>query len=187
MSEDKKKKKSLKTKEVKEHYKFEEPEVKAIDVTDVEVVELDPIIVEEAEHQKPKLTSKKIHKSLKRQAKAEAKVAKLLNKPRKIKKVSKEKPHHKTRKSLDLKQAKKSLFNKKDLKTPKDKEPRNLKLAFKEFPVKMVKEVGKIKWSSRQNLFIKFIQVVIFILIAAILFYFIDLGLQELFSASRII
>jgi len=79
------------------------------------------------------------------------------------------------------------LFNKKDLKTPKDKEPRNLKLAFKEFPVKMVKEVGKIKWSSRQNLFIKFIQVVIFILIAAILFYFIDLGLQELFSASRII
>jgi len=186
MSEDKKKKKTSKTKEVKEHYKFEEPEVKAIDVTDVEVVELDPIMIEKSE-QHHKVTSKKMHKSLKRQARAEAKVAKMLSKPRKIKKVSKEKAHHKVGKNLELKQAKKSLFNKKDLKTPKDKEPRNLGLALKEFPVKMVKEVGKIKWSSRQNLFIKFVQVVIFILIAAILFYFIDLGLQELFSVARII
>gem|GEM_PF-1035202 len=38
----------------------------------------------------------------------------------------------------------------------------------------MVKEVSKIKWSGKQNLTNKFVQVIIFMLIFAVVFYLID-------------
>jgi len=85
------------------------------------------------------------------------------------------------------KQAQKDLLKSEALK----KKPKHQKgataLAFKEFPVKMVKEVSKIHWSGQKNLWTKFIQVVLFILIFAALFYLVDLAFQELFTVMKVV
>lgn len=88
---------------------------------------------------------------------------------------------------LKEKEIKRSLYNRRNFKTKKEKEKIDWQRSFKEFPVKMVKEVSKIKWSGKQNLTNKFIQVIVFMLIFAVVFYFIDWGFQALFSAMHVI
>ncbi|WP_051636004.1 preprotein translocase subunit SecE [Mesoplasma photuris] len=73
----------------------------------------------------------------------------------------------------------------KEIKKPKEK--RNWKLEFKEFPIKMVKEVGKIKWSGSDNLTRKYITVLIFMLLFAVVFIFVDWGLQELLTLIKVV
>ncbi|AOG59989.1 preprotein translocase subunit SecE [Spiroplasma helicoides] len=73
------------------------------------------------------------------------------------------------------------------VKVKKHKEKVNLKLAFKEAPIKMLKEINKIKWSSRKNLGQKFSWVVVFLLVFALFFYGVDTGLKYLFQVLKII
>ncbi|AHI52376.1 preprotein translocase subunit SecE [Spiroplasma culicicola] len=75
----------------------------------------------------------------------------------------------------------------KEKKIKKEKEKINYKLAIKEMPVKMLKEVNKIKWSDRKNLGQKFTWVIVFLLIFGIFFYAVDLGLQYLFDLLKIV
>ncbi|AHB35882.1 preprotein translocase subunit SecE [Spiroplasma apis] len=75
----------------------------------------------------------------------------------------------------------------KETKIKKHKEKINYKLALKEAPIKMLKEINKIKWSDRNNLGSKFLWVIIFLLIFGIFFYAVDYGLQWLFVITKII
>lgn len=79
-----------------------------------------------------------------------------------------------------------SKKTKKKLKVKKEKEPRNIKLMFKEFPIKMVKEISKIRWSGSDSLSKKFIIVILFMLIFAVIFYSLDLGIQQLFQLIKV-
>ncbi|QBQ07234.1 preprotein translocase subunit SecE [Spiroplasma gladiatoris] len=72
-------------------------------------------------------------------------------------------------------------------KVKEHKQKINVKLALKEAPIKMLKEINKIKWSGRANLGQKFSWVIIFILIFALFFYGIDTGLKHLFILMKII
>ncbi|QGS51402.1 preprotein translocase subunit SecE [Spiroplasma tabanidicola] len=63
----------------------------------------------------------------------------------------------------------------------------NVKLALKETPIKMLKEINKIKWSGRANLGQKFSWVIIFLLIFILFFYGVDTGLRYLFAEIKII
>ncbi|ATZ16696.1 preprotein translocase subunit SecE [Entomoplasma freundtii] len=79
-------------------------------------------------------------------------------------------------------------WQKKGLKVPKTpKEKVNVKEAIQEFPVKMIKEVNKIKWSSSGNLTKKYISVLLFMVIFALFFALVDWGLQALFSLIKIV
>jgi len=75
----------------------------------------------------------------------------------------------------------------KEIKIKKEKEKINVRLAVKEAPVKMLKEINKIRWSSRKNLGQKFSWVIIFLIIFGIFFFAVDLGLRYLFILLRII
>ncbi|EOA07244.1 Preprotein translocase subunit SecE [Mycoplasma yeatsii 13926] len=79
-----------------------------------------------------------------------------------------------------------SKQTKKKLKVKKEKEPKDFKLMFKEFPIKMVKEISKIKWSGTDSLSKKFIIVILFMLIFAVIFYSLDLGIQQLFQLIKV-
>ncbi|WP_342275415.1 preprotein translocase subunit SecE [Spiroplasma endosymbiont of Cantharis lateralis] len=72
-------------------------------------------------------------------------------------------------------------------KVKKEKEKINYKLAIKEAPIKFLKEVNKIQWSSRKNLGTKFLWVIIFIAIFGVFFFFVDWGFQSLFELIKII
>ncbi|AVP49527.1 preprotein translocase subunit SecE [Williamsoniiplasma luminosum] len=86
-----------------------------------------------------------------------------------------------------LKELKKETNRKIKVKKTKDpKDKIDLKLATKEFPVKLVKEVNKIKWSTSKNLTNKYITVIIFMVITAVMFFLIDLGLQQLFVLIKV-
>ncbi|ATZ19072.1 preprotein translocase subunit SecE [Williamsoniiplasma somnilux] len=87
--------------------------------------------------------------------------------------------------SKEIKRKTKKSIRVKKIKEAKDKI--DWKLSFKEFPVKMVKEVNKIKWSSRINLSKKYITVLIFMAVFALVFYFVDWGLQELFALIKVV
>ncbi|QHX36286.1 preprotein translocase subunit SecE [Spiroplasma sp. BIUS-1] len=69
----------------------------------------------------------------------------------------------------------------------KEKEKIDYKLAFKEAPVKFLKEVNKIQWSSRKNLGTKFLWVIIFIAIFGVFFFCVDWIFQTLFELIKII
>lgn len=68
-------------------------------------------------------------------------------------------------------------------KPPKDK----LSQRLEEFPIKMVKEVNKIKWSTKENLTKKYLEVLIFIVLFAVFFALIDWGFQAIFSLIKVI
>lgn len=87
--------------------------------------------------------------------------------------------------SKKVKKETKKIIKVKKAKEEKDKV--DYKLAFREFPVKMVKEVNKIKWSGWTNLNRKYITVLIFMIIFAIVFYFVDWGLQEIFILMKVV
>ncbi|AXK50710.1 preprotein translocase subunit SecE [Spiroplasma alleghenense] len=72
-------------------------------------------------------------------------------------------------------------------KIKKEKEKGDWKTSFREFPVKMVKEVNKIRWTSGNTLGRKFVYTLIFVFIFAVFFFLVDLGLQKLFEALFII
>ncbi|AKX33700.1 preprotein translocase subunit SecE [Spiroplasma litorale] len=72
-------------------------------------------------------------------------------------------------------------------KVKKHKDKIGFKKAAKEAPVKFLKEINKIKWSSRENLSIKFLWVIVFILIFGVFFFAVDYGLQHLFVELKII
>ncbi|AGR41738.1 preprotein translocase subunit SecE [Spiroplasma diminutum] len=72
-------------------------------------------------------------------------------------------------------------------KVKKVKDKIDYKLALKEAPIKFLKEVNKIQWSSRKNLGTKFLWVIIFIAIFGVFFFFIDWGFQSLFELIKII
>ncbi|PPE05860.1 preprotein translocase subunit SecE [Williamsoniiplasma lucivorax] len=120
--------------------------------------------------------SKKELKNQKKQKKIAAKLDKIDAKQKKS-------DEPKSLKALK-KETKKTIRVKKE-KDPKDKI--NMKLATREFPVKLVKEVNKIKWSSSKNLTNKYITVLIFMIITAIMFFLIDMGLQQLFSLIKVL
>lgn len=72
-------------------------------------------------------------------------------------------------------------------KVRKEKEKFDFKLAFKEMPAKMIKEVNKITWPKSDTLWMKFLWVIIFMICFGIFFYFVDWGLQALFSLAHIV
>ncbi|AKU79279.1 preprotein translocase subunit SecE [Spiroplasma turonicum] len=72
-------------------------------------------------------------------------------------------------------------------KIKKHKDKISLKQVAKEGPVKFLKEINKIKWSTRENLSMKFLWVIVFILIFGIFFFLVDYGLQHLFVEIKII
>lgn len=72
-------------------------------------------------------------------------------------------------------------------KVKKVKEKFDYRTTLKEMPIKMVKEVNKIRWPKREELGAKFGMVIIFLIIFCVFFYFIDWGLQELFAIAKII
>ncbi|WP_342268865.1 preprotein translocase subunit SecE [Spiroplasma endosymbiont of Aspidapion aeneum] len=75
----------------------------------------------------------------------------------------------------------------KDEKFKTEKKKRNASLYFREWPIKMVKEVQKIRWASRRDVAIKFFWVIVFILIFGAIFYFADWGISTLFLYIKII
>lgn len=79
-------------------------------------------------------------------------------------------------------------WQKKSLKITKEpKEKVDIKEVVQEFPVKMIKEVNKIKWSSSGNLTKKYISVLLFMFVFAVFFALVDWGLQALFSLIKIV
>lgn len=60
------------------------------------------------------------------------------------------------------------------------------KVSFKEFPIKLLKEANKLKTPTRKELGKKFVTVLIFITVAALVFYALDLGLVALFRELHI-
>ncbi|WP_338985164.1 preprotein translocase subunit SecE [Spiroplasma endosymbiont of Diplazon laetatorius] len=72
-------------------------------------------------------------------------------------------------------------------KIKKEKEKIDYKLAIKEAPIKFLKEVNKIQWSSRKNLGTKFLWVIIFIAVFGIFFFFVDWAFQNLFELMKIV
>ncbi|ATI73048.1 preprotein translocase subunit SecE [Mesoplasma florum] len=79
-----------------------------------------------------------------------------------------------------------SKKTKKSIKVKKQKEKKNFKLAIKEFPIKIVKELNKIKWSGWDNLKKKYIIVLLFMIFFAILFFCIGLGIEALFRLINV-
>ncbi|ATZ21299.1 preprotein translocase subunit SecE [Mesoplasma tabanidae] len=79
-----------------------------------------------------------------------------------------------------------SKQTKKSIKVKKQKEKKNFKLAVKELPIKIVKEINKIKWSGWDNLKKKYIIVLLFMIFFAILFFCIGLGIEALFRLIKV-
>lgn len=79
---------------------------------------------------------------------------------------------------------KKGLFKRKN----SDKIKRtNWKLAFREFHVKIAKEVKRIRWTSKGSLGRKFLITILFIIAFAIFYLVLDLVLHHLLTVARII
>ncbi|WP_342256669.1 preprotein translocase subunit SecE [Spiroplasma endosymbiont of Poecilobothrus nobilitatus] len=81
-------------------------------------------------------------------------------------------------------QIKKGLFKRKN--SNKSKKT-NWKLAFREFPVKMAKEVTRIRWTSKGSLGHKFLITILFITAFAVFYLVLDLVLHHLLTVARII
>lgn len=89
---------------------------------------------------------------------------------------------------LDSKKISQDTRKKIRVKKLKDKDQKvDFKQATREFPVKMIKEVNKIKWSGAENLTKKYITVIVFMAVFAIAFFFIDWGLQALFALMKVV
>ncbi|WP_245576618.1 preprotein translocase subunit SecE [Mesoplasma seiffertii] len=123
-------------------------------------------------------------KQLKKELKAQAKLAKMANKQSL---TGNEDQLNSGKQSTKKVATKISKETKAKIKVKPEKEKVDIKLAFKEFPIKMAKEVNKIKWSGRENLTRKFIIVILFMLFFAVLFFFVDWGLQQLFVLIKVI
>ena len=79
-------------------------------------------------------------------------------------------------------------FREKKVREPKKrKEKFNWKLFFYEFPVKMVKDITRIKWISKGRLGKMFLAVLIFIACFAVAYGILDLILTQLFGVAHII
>lgn len=89
----------------------------------------------------------------------------------------------------DSKNAQKILAETKaKIKIKKTKPPRDkFSQRAEEFPVKMVKEVNKIRWATKENLTKKYLEVLIFIILFAVFFALVDWGFQALFSLIKVI
>ncbi|ALA97103.1 hypothetical protein SKUN_00181 [Spiroplasma kunkelii CR2-3x] len=79
---------------------------------------------------------------------------------------------------------KKGLFKRKN--SNKSKKT-NWKLSFREFPVKMAKEVTRIRWTSKGSLGRKFLITILFIIVFAVFYLVLDLVLHNLLTVTRII
>ncbi|UZQ29614.1 MAG: preprotein translocase subunit SecE [Spiroplasma phoeniceum] len=79
---------------------------------------------------------------------------------------------------------KKGLFK---LKNSNKSKKTNWKLAFREFPVKMAKEVTRIRWTSKVSLGRKFLITILFIIAFALFYLVLDLVLHHLLTVARII
>ena len=74
------------------------------------------------------------------------------------------------------------------IKVKKVKPPREkFRQRAEEFPVKMVKEVNKIRWATKENLTKKYLEVLAFIILFAVFFALVDWGFQALFSLIKVI
>ncbi|EXU60099.1 preprotein translocase subunit SecE [Mycoplasma mycoides] len=80
-----------------------------------------------------------------------------------------------------------SKTTKKKLKVKKEKEPKNFRKWFKELPVRMSKEFFKIRWTGSGSLGKKFLIVIIFMSIFALLFFGVDVVIQYLFRLIKAI
>jgi preprotein translocase subunit SecE len=60
-------------------------------------------------------------------------------------------------------------------------------MALREFPIRLIKEVQKVRWPKQKDLGSKLAWVIGFMLSLAILFYFVDWGIQALFGVAKII
>ncbi|AHF57350.1 preprotein translocase subunit SecE [Spiroplasma eriocheiris] len=80
---------------------------------------------------------------------------------------------------------KKSFFSRKGEK--KDKDRINWKLAFREFPVKMAKEVSRIRWARKGSLGRKFLITILFIIAFAVFFFCLDEILSHVLKVAHII
>ncbi|WP_338983575.1 preprotein translocase subunit SecE [Spiroplasma endosymbiont of Othius punctulatus] len=85
----------------------------------------------------------------------------------------------------DIEKNKDSIIEEHEIKKLHKSEGR--KVHFKEFPIKLLKEANKLKTPTRKELGKKFVTVLIFITVAAIIFFSLDLGLVSLFRALSII
>ncbi|WP_425378853.1 preprotein translocase subunit SecE [Spiroplasma endosymbiont of Polydrusus pterygomalis] len=79
---------------------------------------------------------------------------------------------------------KKGLFKRKN--SGKNKKT-SWKLAFREFPVKMAKEITRIRWTSKDSLGRKFLITILFIIAFAVFYLVLDLVLHHLLTVARII
>ncbi|WFQ90526.1 preprotein translocase subunit SecE [Mycoplasma feriruminatoris] len=80
-----------------------------------------------------------------------------------------------------------SKSTKKKLKVKKKKEPKNFRKWFKELPIRMSKEFIKIRWTGSGSLGKKFLIVIIFMAIFALLFFGVDIVIQHLFRLIKAI
>lgn len=86
-------------------------------------------------------------------------------------------------------------FESKDSRTKRAKAARvkkikdkiDYKMALREFPIRLIKEVQKVRWPKQKDLGSKLAWVIGFMLSLAILFYFVDWGIQALFGVAKII
>ncbi|AUM62286.1 preprotein translocase subunit SecE [Spiroplasma monobiae] len=122
----------------------------------------------------------KLNKIKEKQAQKEAKKETKKNKKEEFTKLYNEFEGHDGTQEGKIKAAK-------NKRVKKEKEKIDYKLALKEAPVKFLKEVNKIQWSSRKNLGTKFLWVIIFIAIFGVFFFCVDLAFQNLFELIRII
>lgn len=72
-------------------------------------------------------------------------------------------------------------------KIKKVKDKIDYRLAFKEFPVKVVKEIQKVRWPKRSALGMRLFLVLLFMVFFAVTFYLVDLGIQHLFTLIKIL
>ncbi|WP_339020960.1 preprotein translocase subunit SecE [Spiroplasma endosymbiont of Atherix ibis] len=129
---------------------------------------------------KEQKAQEKLKKIQEKQAQKQNKKQNKQNKKEEFNKLFNEFEGHDGTQEGKLKAAKKK-------KVKKEKSKINYKLAFKEAPIKFLKEVNKIQWSSRKNLGTKFLWVIVFIAIFGVFFFCLDWAFQALFEVMKII
>lgn len=125
-------------------------------------------------------------KGLSKEEKAKAKFAKLEEKQ--LKKQKQKEVYDNLKEGYkDFESAEGRKKRAKEAKVKKIKDKVDYKLAIREFPVKVVKEIQKVRWPSQSVLGSRLLWVLGFIVTLAVIFFFVDWGIQELFGVAKII
>ncbi|AGM24736.1 preprotein translocase subunit SecE [Spiroplasma chrysopicola] len=152
-------------------------------IIEEEIIE---VIVDDNKARKPKTKLSKEAKKAEKVARKNAKAAQVFQRQQ----AAKASIHVGKKGPADLAapdgSGKKSFFNRKTEKKKKA-EKVNWKLAFREFPVKMAKEVSRIRWASKGSLGRKFLITIAFIAVFAIFYLALDQVLFNLLHVAKII